>query len=151
MIKNGFHIGSIDLSDELKKLVKTKNYSKLDQWAKDSLENGILREYLSQFINYQQYEYILALRDAADVEQEDGIWHDDGSRVLAFSLSLNLDHQMIQGGELLIRKKMTEPIVTIPTLHFGGIIVFQTGQNHYEHKITKVNQGQRLVIAGWLN
>jgi hypothetical protein len=151
MITNGYHVDYIELDFELINLIKKKDYNQIDLWAKHQLESGFLKQFLCQFYNYTSFEYILALRDANDPDQEDGIWHDDGSRYLAFSLSLNLEHKNILGGELLIRKKMSSTFHCIPSLKLGGIIIFQTGQHGFEHKITQVTSGQRLVLAGWLN
>ena len=45
-------------------------------------------EFLKQFHDFNFIEFIISIRDSQNEWEEDGIWHDDGSRVFAFSLSL---------------------------------------------------------------
>lgn len=133
---------------QVKNEVLQKKWSELDQrisiWNK---KEGVLFQFLLQFLNFNSMEHIIAIRQGPD--DEDGIWHDDGSRVLAYSLSLNLNPKEISGGQLFFRKKNVEPFDAIPPLPFGQIIVFLTGTSGYEHKVCAVTKGERIISAGW--
>ncbi|MAX65400.1 MAG: 2OG-Fe(II) oxygenase [Bacteriovoracaceae bacterium] len=145
----GFCLSSFDLPNELFVQVKQKNYQKIDQIIEKLLRpNGSLFKYLQNFTKFSSTEFILSLRESANEWEEDGIWHDDGSRVLAFSLSLTLTPPS-QGGILEIRKKGETQSAKIPTPSYGTIIIFQTGHAGHEHKINAVTSGTRLVAAGW--
>ena len=100
----------------------------------------------------------MALRQAQSwdgFQDEEGIWHDDGSRKMGFSLSLNLAPQRIEGGELLIRHRLLHPVqndegsLAIGPLSFGELVLFKTGLEGVEHRTRAVNKGNRLVLAGW--
>jgi predicted 2-oxoglutarate/Fe(II)-dependent dioxygenase YbiX len=128
--------------------VKNQKWHELDNYFLEiSLPNGILNNFLSEYIEFTNLEHIIAIRTAPD--DEDGIWHDDGSRFLGFSLSLNLEPQTIEGGELLFKKKEEKESFIIKPLPIGKIVIFLTGVYGYEHKVNMVTQGQRIVIAGW--
>ena len=149
--KQGFCTSSIDLPEHLYSDVKSENFRNIDEIFKKLLrKNGELFNWLVQFTPYSidHIEHIISLRDADNEWEEDGIWHDDGSRVLAFSLSLTIEKP--EGGILEIRPKGATESYKIPTPDYGTIIVFKTGQDLFEHKINKVNKGKRLIIAGWL-
>lgn len=144
--KQGFCIDYIHLPDELKKLVISKNYPAIDEYIWSAIaQDGIIYEKMSQYTQFSEIEFIISLREE---DNEDGIWHDDGSRVLAFSLSLTIDIPE-KGGVLEFRKKGEKESFKISTPKYGEIIIFKTGVDHYEHKINKVEKGSRLVIAGW--
>lgn len=115
--------------------------------AKATSEGGIIFEMMKQVCPVNEIEFIISLRDANNEWEEDGIWHDDGSRIMAFSLSLTLNKP--EGGVLEIRKKGAEISLKIPTPDYGSLIIFQTGKTGFEHKINQVTKGQRLIIAGW--
>jgi len=51
-------------------------------------------EFFQSILDFQFCEHIIAIRKAPG--DEEGIWHDDGSRSLGFSLSLNLNHIKIK-------------------------------------------------------
>ena len=132
-------------------MILDKNYTELDQTFKRLLaSNGELFKQLIQFTDYEIdfIEHIISLRDSENEWEEDGIWHDDGSRVLAFTLSLTTGP--IEGGILEFRKKDQIQSQKIHTHPYGTVIVFKTGIMGYEHKINAVTKGKRLIIAGWL-
>lgn len=146
--KQGYCLIHLQLNQKIKQTVKSKNYEKLDSLIQDEISgDGDLIKLLKNFCPVKNIEFIISLRDAANEWEEDGIWHDDGSRILAFSLSLTLEKPL--GGVLEIRKKGAEISAKIPTPEYGTIMIFQTGATGWEHKINQVTRGQRLIIAGW--
>lgn len=129
-------------------MVRNEKWEELDETYKSlTAPEGQLFKYLSQYHDFTSIEFIISIRDAGNDWEEDGIWHDDGSRVFAFSLSLTLDE--IKGGRLGVRRKGDESFLEIPTPSFGGIIMFLTGIYGFEHKIHQVTEGRRIIIAGW--
>ncbi len=152
LYRHGFFLRSLDLGNDIKKMVLEKDWASLDAKIGSMCQKeGLIYETLKKVAHFESIEHLLSLRNAPD---EDGIWHDDGSRVLAFSLSLNLKPSQIRGGALSIRKKeyktQTEtPIYNIETLPYGTLTIFLTGHDHFEHKTNAVLEGSRLVAAGW--
>jgi hypothetical protein len=136
------------LSKDIKTLVKEQNWAKLYQIFNSLMsESGSLRLLLLQFHKFDSFELMLAVRDSS---VEEGIWHDDGSRSFAFTLSLTLDHLNIEGGNLLFRKKGEKSALTeLPTQEFGTLTLFLTGQYGYEHKVSAIKSGKRVVLVGW--
>lgn len=110
---------------------------------------GLLFQYLQRYHAFARIEFILSVRDAADPDQEDGIWHDDGSRDMAFTLSLTPDADRLEGGRLGIRRKGSPEGVLLPTAPFGTLFLYLTGRYDFEHRIHQVTKGCRIVIAGW--
>jgi hypothetical protein len=150
IFQNGFHLSYFPLSDELKEAVKMEKWDFVDaEFKRLTSSEGSLFKFLKTFHEFHQIEFIISIRDSSHHWEEDGIWHDDGSRVFAFSLSLTLDSDSLRGGRLAIRRKGEEYFMQIPTPSFGGIILFLTGVYGYEHKIHQVTQGRRVIIAGW--
>lgn len=150
LFKNGYHLENFTLDDNIYSYVREQNWPKLDEAIKDLIGyDGQLFKFLSTYHEFKSIEFIISLRASENVWEEDGIWHDDGSRVFAFSLSLTIDAQKIMGGKLGVRRKGHVDFTEISTPEFGGIILFLTGKYGYEHKIHQVIQGQRLIIAGW--
>lgn len=150
LFQNGFHLTYFPLGDEIRELVRHEDWNKLDGAFEElTKENGRLYNFLKTFHDFSSIEFIISIRDAANDWEEDGIWHDDGSRVFAFSLSLTENSEEIKGGRLGVRLKDTEQYLEIPTPEFGGIILFLTGLYGYEHKIHQVLSGRRIIIAGW--
>lgn len=148
--EQGFCILQIELPKELRSNVLAENYEAIDHCFHRLLDrSGQLYELLYQFSPYDfsHIEHIISLRDAKNSWEEDGIWHDDGSRVLAFSLSLNHGH--CEGGTLEFRRKGNTFSHKIKTPPYGHMIIFKTGIDGYEHKINRVTKGKRLIIAGW--
>jgi hypothetical protein len=117
----------------------------------EALPGGAVFEELRKYAEFSEIEFIISIRSSLEEPDEDGIWHDDGSRVLAFSLSVTLDPDGIEGGRLEIRKRGSDTPDSgyLPTPAFGSMIVFATGQQGFEHKINRVIRGERIIIAGW--
>ena len=137
------------LSGQIKKWVKLENWSEIDHHFQAlTKKNGDLFSFLSSFENFDQIEFIISIRDAANEWEEDGIWHDDGSRKLAFSVSI-LDNENTRGGKLLFRKKASMQTIALDPFNFGEIIIFKTGICGYEHMVSQVVSGRRIVVAGW--
>jgi len=150
LLTQGFILRSFELSKELKIFIKNEDWVRVDHYFKDlTSASGRLFQFLQKFHEFNSIEFIISIRDSKNDWEEDGIWHDDGSRLMAFSLSLAESHEKIIGGKLGIRKKSDENFQLIPTPPFGEIIIFLTGEYGYEHKIHKVEAGKRIIIAGW--
>ncbi len=150
LFQNGFHLSFFTLGDEIRILVEQEKWEQLDlEFQKLTKKDGRLFHFLSQFHDFNEIEFIISIRDSLNEWEEDGIWHDDGSRVFAFSLSLTLNADTITGGKLAVREKGSERYLEIPTPSFGTIILFLTGVYGYEHKIHQVLTGKRIIIAGW--
>ena len=148
LFHQGFHLTRFSLNEEIKIQVQKQNWTDLDQsFQKLTAKEGRLHAFLKLFHDFDSIEFIISIRNAANPWEEDGIWHDDGSRVLSFSLSLT--ETEIEGGTLGIRPQGQETFVEVPTPDFGGIILFLTGAFGYEHRIHQVIKGQRIIIAGW--
>lgn len=149
LFTNGFHLTHFPLGDEVKELVIKEQWEALDDTIKSmTKKEGKLFKFLQTYHDFQEIEFIISVRDSQNDWEEDGIWHDDGSRIFAFSLSLTLDDK-ITGGRLGIRRKGEDNYIQIPTPSFGGIILFLTGVYGFEHKIHQVTSGKRIIIAGW--
>lgn len=150
LFQQGFHLSYFPLGEEIHDLVSAENWNALDEeFKKLTLPEGRLFKYLQQYHDFNHIEFIISIRDSSSEFEEDGIWHDDGSRVFAFSLSLTPDSQTVGGGRLGIRRQGEERFLDIPTPFFGGMILFLTGLYGFEHKIHKVTAGKRIIIAGW--
>jgi hypothetical protein len=148
LFQAGYHLTHFPLSEEIKHLVETENWQELDnEFKKLTAKDGRLFQFLSAYHDFENIEFIISIRDASNEWEEDGIWHDDGSRVFACSLSLTLGE--VIGGRLGLRRRGEEDFVQIPTPSFGGIILFLTGIYGFEHKIHQVLEGKRIIIAGW--
>lgn len=150
LFTNGHHIDFFPLNEEMKNLVLLGNWARIDEVFKGyTKKGGELFNFLQAFHEFNEIEFIISIRDGENEWEEDGIWHDDGSRVFAFSLSLTLHPTEIEGGHLGIRKKGSDSFLELPTPNFGNIILFLTGVHGYEHKIHQVKKGKRIIIAGW--
>lgn len=150
LFQNGFHVTQLPLGDEVRDLVIKEDWPSLDQEIKKlTSPQGQIFKFLRNYHDFESIEFIISIRDSANDWEEDGIWHDDGSRVFAFSLSVTLDPEKISGGRLGIRRKGDEMFYQIPTPSFGTIILFLTGIYGFEHKIHQVTAGRRIIIAGW--
>jgi hypothetical protein len=138
--------------EHLETKVKNEDWPAVDKIISLALApKAGLWNYLQSFGTFKNTEFIIAIRDGANEDEEDGIWHDDGSRNFAFSLSLTLNEKSIEGGNLGLRKKGEANFNLIPTPSFGDGIIFLTGVHGYEHKIHQVIKGRRIIIAGWLS
>lgn len=150
LFQNGFFLSYFPLGDEIRSYVENEQWDNLDQAFKDlTKKGGSLYNFLQNYHDFSEIEFIISVRDSANEWEEDGIWHDDGSRVFAFSLSLTTEPEKIKGGRLGVRPKGQEQFLQIPTPGFGTIILFLTGLYGFEHKIHQVQEGRRVIIAGW--
>tara|TARA_B100001971_G_scaffold111191_1_gene102138 strand:+ start:82333 stop:82818 length:486 start_codon:yes stop_codon:yes gene_type:complete len=149
--KEAFVIRKMVLPDTIKDLIDLEDWKKLDDFFLGACaSNGFIFQFMQEFVpELKSLEFIISIRDAKNDYEEDGIWHDDGSRVFAFSLGLNLNPESIEGGNLLIRAKGSMHETSIKPPHFGNCILFKTGIHGYEHKVKAVTKGRRIVIAGW--
>lgn len=146
----GFHLTYFQLPPEVREIVLQENWKMLDEKFQEiTKKDGSLYRFLKEYHDFEEIEFIISVRDAENDWEEDGIWHDDGSRVFAFSLSLTLDPDHLKGGRLGVRRKGEEDFLSIPTPGLGGIILFLTGLYGFEHKIHQVISGKRIIIAGW--
>ena len=149
--KDGFFQVRLDLPVEVGRFLEDQDYNKLDLYLKRSLEEGgILYNVLQHFCSIHKSEHLIAIRDGQ--YDEDGIWHDDGSRELAFTLALVRDLEQLDGGVLLFRRKSSpSQVYSIPTAPYGTLTIIKTGQQGYEHRVEKVTRGKRVICAGWIN
>jgi hypothetical protein len=155
---NGFLKTQLVMSAPWHKVVQECHYAQLDRLASQSLiPGGYLFEKMNELLpsyfsrSQQKIEHIISLREGPQSIDEEGIWHDDGSRLLAFSLSLNKHYENIKGGQLSLRQKdQREEVMVIGPRPFGTLHLFCTGQDDWEHKTSRVHTGSRLVLAGWL-
>jgi hypothetical protein len=146
----GYHLSAFSLPHELRDWVTLKDWTKIDAYFQEATApTGALYRFVRGFHEFSAIEFIISVRDADNAWEEDGVWHDDGSRVFAFSLSLTMDPSQLRGGLLGLRRRGEEAHAFIETPEFGGIILFLTGTYGYEHRIHRVTQGQRVIIAGW--
>lgn len=147
LMQQGHILVDYPFAGELIPYVENNKFNELDQlFLNDSKTNQKLNSFLQDFYPFNFLEHILAIRTPPD---DDGIWHDDGSRHFGFSLSLNIDHQCIQGGELLVRHKSTKIEHKYNPQPFGKMIIFLSGEFGYEHKVNEVTGGKRFIAAGW--
>ena len=148
LFTQGYHLSYFTLGDEIRDLVAQEKWPELDaEFKKLTNKDGRLYKFLNEFHDFNSIEFIISIRDAQNDWEEDGIWHDDGSRVFAFSLSLTLEAP--EGGRLGVRIIGSDEMRLIPTPSFSGIILFLTGIYGYEHCIHQVTKGRRVIIAGW--
>ncbi|MBY0413155.1 MAG: 2OG-Fe(II) oxygenase [Bdellovibrionales bacterium] len=139
---------SFPLNDEIISLLRNESWNELDQYFLNAEKpNGILFEFLKNILKFESIEHIIAIRSAPD--DEDGIWHDDGSRILGFSLSLTENHEKTMGGELRFRPKNEKKYQSFTTRPMGEMLIFKTGIYGFEHMVSAVTEGKRVVIAGW--
>jgi hypothetical protein len=148
LIQQGFLKSSFLLDKCVMVFILDKNWKALDDYfIKLGMAGQPLYIFLSQYLRFNFTEHIIAIRSAPD--DEDGIWHDDGSRFLGYSLSLNLAPESIEGGELTFKLKNSSEFHSFSPLPYGEIVIFLSGLYGYEHKVSAVTKGQRIVIAGW--
>lgn len=142
----GHQLLELALPNDILEAARSKDFPRLDQLMSEFIQKR-LAPLLAQHKEFNHIEHILSYRTGADPFEEDGIWHDDGSRVLAFSLSLNVFGE-ISGGSLGFRRKGEESQELGP-FPAGTLLIFNTGQDGYEHRTARVIKGERLVCAGW--
>lgn len=140
----------VDLPSEIMNAVEDRNWAALDTAIKILVSpSGLIFNELKKHAVFTDIEFIISIRSSLEQSDEDGIWHDDGSRVLAFSLSLTPNSKNIDGGILEIKKKSDLESTKLETPPFGTMIIFRTGHDGFEHKINAVKAGERVIIAGW--
>lgn len=143
----GYVQKKIDLPFEIDSAIEAEDWDELDrQLAVLTSSSGTIFTYLNSIRSINQIEFIIAIRECPD---DDGIWHDDGSRKIAYTLSLTKDLSQLDGGVLQFRKKMSSDTQFIPTPKYGTLTIFKTGVDDYEHCVLKVNKGRRIISAGW--
>ncbi len=154
LLENPFLVHKLELPEEFKFFVEKADYFQLNIVYEQSLKpHGFLRTFLENHCVFSDLDGIIAKREAPN--DDEGIWHDDGSRSMGFSLSLNLFPENISGGNLLIRERFLYSdsndlgSTIFPPQAFGTIVLFKTGQDGFEHRVTKVTAGKRIVLAGW--
>ena len=148
--ENHLIITDFILSEEILCYLKNRDWNSLDNYfLKAEKKSGELFSFLSNYLEFQKIEHIIAIRSSMTELDEDGIWHDDGSRILGFSLSLTLNPELVEGGELRFRDKSSVNYTSIKTQIAGKIILFKTGIFGFEHMVSAVKSGERIVIAGW--
>lgn len=149
---------AVDIPPKWRNLVQNDEYDTLYEECLLATETGQwlhkhLKSLTTEVLGKGDFslELMLAKRQGPQDEEDEGIWHDDASRDLAFSLSLNESPQTIVGGELGLRRKQNpQEISFIETQPWGTMLVFHTGKKGWDHKITRVTSGNRLVLVGWL-
>lgn len=146
-MNNGFEVVDFELPKEAREFALAENFTALD-FLMGGVVQTRLKVFLQQKCPFQDIEHILALRRGDDPDEEDGIWHDDSSRKLAFSWSLNF-WRLPKGGTLGIRKMGDQSSLELGPYPAGKLIIFQTGQSGFEHRTARVIKGRRLVCAGW--
>jgi hypothetical protein len=146
-MEHGHVVTFLPLPAQAEALVHASDWTQLDRVMREAIELSLI-PLLKTHKDFTTIEHMLALRDAADPEEEDGIWHDDGSRILAFSWSLNFFGRP-SGGTLGIRPRGTTQGVELGPFDPGTVIIFQTGMDGFEHRTSRVTRGKRLVCAGW--
>jgi len=150
MFDNGFKIIKFPLPHEISQLVKAEDWEAIDKiFLELNSPNGEIFEFMNKLHPIKKIEQMISIRDANNPWEEDGIWHDDGSRNIAYSLSLTMNPSEISGGKLGLRKIGSTKFEEIPTPRFGEAVVFLTGNWGYEHKIHQVISGRRIILVGW--
>jgi hypothetical protein len=152
--REGHLLSPIELPAEIRHAIENRDWERVDQLIqKETQPGGAIFKELRKYAEFTQIEFIISIRSSLKEPDEDGIWHDDGSRVLAFSLSLTLSSDAVEGGRLEMRRRtregVSEVLRSIPTPSYGTAIIFATGCQGFEHKINRVTGGERIIIAGW--
>ena len=146
----GYLLKKFPLDSSLKGLVLQEKWNGVDQYfLKLTAPGGAIFSLLQSFHSFSNIETMISIRDGANEWEDDGIWHDDGSRVFAFSLSLNIHTHDIEGGVLELRRKNETHSESVPTPEFGTAILFLTGIHGFEHRTRQVKKGKRAMLVGW--
>ncbi|MBC7429635.1 MAG: 2OG-Fe(II) oxygenase [Bacteriovorax sp.] len=128
--------------------LRNQNWQSIDQYFLEAERpGGALFEFLRNYLTFESIEHIIAIRSAPS--DEDGIWHDDGSRILGFTISLTEKPELITGGELRFKKKNDKEWQSVSTRKLGQMMLFKTGIYGFEHMVTAVTSSKRIIIAGW--
>lgn len=149
----------IELPKHWVTLAKNKDYETLSSEIADQLQGQSLWHQINDYLQsiyltspiIWEFEWMLAQRQGPQDEDQEGIWHDDSSRDLALSLSLNLEPELISGGELRLRSRSNrEEVTSIQARPWGHGHIFATGKWDWEHKTSIVTTGNRLVLVVWI-
>jgi hypothetical protein len=96
----------LNISQDIVECIKKNDWNKIDNIFQIlTAPKGAIFEHLLNYIYFTKIETMISIRDSQNDWEEDGIWHDDGSRVFAFSLSLTINPDQIFGGRLGVRSK----------------------------------------------
>lgn len=149
---------NLELPLSWRNYVLTKDWDALYKACLDALKDGqflfnTLKSLTSE--NFQtelfDYEIMLAQRVGPQDEEEEGIWHDDGSRDFALSISLNPEPENIKGGEVFVRQKSAPDVIKcLENLPWGHFWAFPTGKYGWDHRTSRVTYGNRLVLVIWV-
>lgn len=138
----------VSLPETLEQLIKSQAWNEVDAlFTKLFNPHGSLRKKLLEIAEFDHIEHLISIRSAPN--DEEGIWHDDGSRTLGFTIGLTCVKENIMGGMLEFRKKGDQKLTKLLNYNFGHMTVFPTGIFGYEHRVQKVTRGNRLLVAGW--
>lgn len=138
---------SYPLPFEIIEFVQAENWLAIDRYFLEAEKSGgALFQFMKSFLNFTEIEHIISIRTTPD---EDGIWHDDGSRILGFTLSLTPFPENIVGGHLRFRKKNEEDFLELSIRPIGEMLIFKTGIYGFEHMVSAVTAGKRVLVAGW--
>jgi len=136
------------LPPEIIEHIQAENWLAIDQYFLEAERpGGTLFEFMKSFLTFTSIEHIISIRTPPD--DEDGIWHDDGSRILGFTLSLTPNPDKIVGGHLRFRRKNEKDFVSLPIRPLGEMLIFKTGIYGFEHMVSAVTKGKRVLVAGW--
>lgn len=150
MFENGYRIEKFDLPDSVRADVLKEDWHSVENtFFKLCAPGGEIFANLQKYFSFSKIEIMISIRESKNEWEEDGIWHDDGSRIFAFSLSLTIDPSQIQGGNLEIRRMGSQISALLPTPDYSSAIVFLTGIHGFEHRTRKVIQGKRIILVGW--
>ena len=139
---------SYPLPNEVLAYLENENWLAIDQYFLEAERpGGPLFEFLKEYVQLESLEHIVAIRSAPG--DEDGIWHDDGSRILGFTISLTKNPEEIIGGEFRFKEKSANDYLKFTTRPLGQMLIFKTGIYGFEHMVTAVTEGKRVIIAGW--
>ena len=139
---------SYPLPPEIIEYAQNENWLAIDQYFLEAERpGGALFQFMKSFLTFTSIEHIISIRTTPD--DEDGIWHDDGSRILGFTLSLTPNPDKIIGGHLRFRKKGEKDFTSLPTRPLGEMLIFKTGIYGFEHMVSAVTEGKRVLVAGW--
>ena len=84
---DGHLLLQLDLSREILDSARERDFNRLDSLMNEFIQKR-LSPMLSEYKEFNHIEHIISYRRGDDPYEEDGIWHDDGTRVLAFFFSL---------------------------------------------------------------
>lgn len=136
------------LEKQVLQWLEEKDYLSIDRHFLESEKpNGTLFNFLQNYLSFSSIEHIISIRKPPF--DEDGIWHDDGSRILGFTLSLTREHLSVKGGQLRFRNKRDLEYQSLSLRPYGHMLLFKTGIYGFEHMVTQVTHGERILIAGW--